>query len=148
MGLTLQLLDPLADLELFREAYRWRKTKKHAQPDRAPFETFASNDPRQIVVGVFNGSFVAAFLLYEWQEGGYFECHFTSKRGTPRETLIEGGRMIRDAFLQNGAVELCAWVTKRNSALKNYLAALNFSPVEEKEFCQKPFIRYHVTRPV
>lgn len=144
--IELKLLDPAIDLPLFEEAYNWRKTKKHVQPDRAPFETFVAGDPRQIVVGVFNGQFLAAFLLYEWKEG-YFEAHFTSRRGTPRESLIEGGKMIRDAFLHNGAQELCAWVTRRNTALKRYLEALGFSPAEEKEINHRLFIRYQITRP-
>lgn len=143
--LELQLLDPTADLDLFQEAYKWRAAKKHVQPDRASFEAFIADDPHQIVVGVFNGQFCAAFLLYEWKEQ-HFEAHFTSKRGTSREILIEGGKLIRDAFFENGAQELCAWVTKRNIALKGYLEALGFSPGEEKEFQQKPFIRYQITR--
>ena len=145
--LELRLLDPTTDLDLFREAYNWRpRAKKHAQPDRGTFESFVSDDPRQIVVGVSNGQLLAVFLLCEWKEK-HFEAHFTSRRGTPREILIEGGQMIRDAFFENGAQELCAWVTKRNTALKGYLEALGFSPGEEKEFQQKLFIRYQITRP-
>lgn len=131
--LELRLLDPTTDIELFREAYEWRNPKKHAQPDRAPFEAFIATDPKQIVVGVFNGHFCAAFLLYEYKPG-HFEAHFTSKRGAPRESLIEGGKLIRDAFLQNGAQELCAWIIERNTALMGYLDALGFRAAESKRF--------------
>lgn len=125
--LELKLLDPLTDLELFREAFQWRsEPKKHVGANRMAFETFIADDPRQIVVGVFNGEFIAAFLLYEIEEGGVYDCHFTSKRGTPKELLIEGGKMVRDAFFENGAKELSAKIIKRNTALKAYLEALGF----------------------
>lgn len=144
--LELRLLDPIEDIELFREAYNWRPhPKRHAQTNRAPFESFISDDPRQMVIGLFNDQFIAAFVLYEFDPQRY-ECHFTSRRGSSKETLIEGGKQIRDACLQNGAKELCAWVTKRNLALKAYLESLGFSPAEEKEFDGKPFIRYRVAR--
>lgn len=157
--IELRILDPQRDLDLFRESYGWRpKPKRHIQPDRGSFKDFIDTDPRQIVVGVFNGSFIAAFLLYEWQPAHY-EAHFTSKRGTPRESLIEGGKMIRDAFLQNGAQELCAWVTERNIALKGYLEALGFELIESKRFAcqndtegrklpfeQRLFVKYAISR--
>jgi len=131
--LELRLLNPQTDVDLFREAYGWRQTKRHVQPDRAPFEAFIADDPRQTVIGVFNDQFIAAYLIYEWQPE-YFECHFTSRRGTPKDILIQAGRAIRDAFLQNGAIELCAWITERNRALATYLEALEFRPDTEKEF--------------
>lgn len=156
-NLELKILDPATDLELFREVYDWRKPKKHVQPDKIPFESFIAEDPLQIVIGVFNGQFIAAFLLNEF-EPGRFECHFSSKRGTPRETLVKGGEIIRDAFFQNGAKELCAWVTVRNVALKGYLEALGFTPGEIKAFPKrisensdslpemKEFVKYAITR--
>lgn len=145
--LELRVLDPVEDIELFKEAYSWRtRPKKHVQPNRAPFKSFVSDDPRQMVIGLFNGQFIAAFVFYEFDPQQY-ECHFTSRRGSSKENLIEGGKQIRDACLQNGAKELCAWITKRNLALKSYLEALDFSPIEEREFEGKPFVRYRVTRP-
>lgn len=128
--LELRLLDPASDIDLFRESYNWRpKQKRHTQPDRMAFETFIATDPRQIVIGVFNGEMLAAFLLYEI-EPGIYDCHFTSKRGAPKELLIEGGKMIRNTFFENGARELTAQITERNSALKSYLHALGFNCVK------------------
>jgi hypothetical protein len=140
--LLLKVLDPVEDIFFFQDAYSWRKDKKHAQPDRTSFKDFVSRDERQIVIGAFNGDFLAVFLLYEWQKGGYYEAHFTSKRGIPRPILIDAGKMVRDAFFQNGAQELCAWIVKRNSALRGYLEDLGFVAVEEKEFpCQSDLNR-------
>lgn len=140
--IELRILDPVTDIKFFREAYNWRtRPKKHIQPDRASFQTFTSTDPRQIVIGVFNGQFCAAFLLYEY-EPGRFEAHFTSRRGTAKETLVEGGVMIRDAFLKNGAVELCAWITERNKGLRTYLEALGFQEDSQKEIDGRRFVRY------
>lgn len=92
------------------------------------FETFAADDDRQIVIGVFNGEFIAAFLLYEIEPQVY-DCHFTSKRGTNRKVLLEGGCMVRDAFFGNGAKELTARIVERNAPLRHYLEALGFTRV-------------------
>lgn len=73
------------------------------------------------------------FLLYE-DEPSKFSAHFTSKRGTSRETLVEAGLKIRDAFMENGAIELSAWITQRNLALRGYVESLGFTPTEEREF--------------
>jgi hypothetical protein len=71
------------------------------------------------------------FLLYE-DEPSRFSAHFTSKRGTSRETLIEAGLKIRDAFMENGAIELSAWITRRNLALRGYLESLGFVQCERR----------------
>ena len=120
------------------------------------FETFAADDDRQIVIGVFNGEFIAAFLLYEIEPKVY-DCHFTSKRGTSREVLLEGGRMVRDAFFENGAKELTARIVERNTPLKGYLEALGFTKLEFSACTQndtplnsvvdeRNFVKYAITR--
>lgn len=77
--LTLRLLDPATDLALYREAYNWRsQPKPHIQPDRMSFDTFASNNPRHLTIGLFNGEMQALYFLRE-VEPGVFEAHFTSK---------------------------------------------------------------------
>lgn len=129
--IELRVLEPAADLDLFREAHNWRRSKRHIGANEASFEDLIDPDPRQITIGVFNGQYCAMFLLYE-DAPGYFNAHFTSKRGTPKESLIQAGEQIRDAFMENGAVELCAWITARNRALRTYLEALKFIPAERK----------------
>lgn len=123
---TLRLLDPQKDYELFATSYNWRTPKPHLQRDRIPFEAFTADDPRQTVIGLFNGEFIAVFLLYE-AEPKHFDCHMSSKRGTPKELLIEGGKAVAKAFFENGAEELFGWINRRNVALKGYLEALGFS---------------------
>jgi hypothetical protein len=137
MNLELRILDPVTDVELFREAFHWRSRKRHVGANESTLEDLLSDDPRQITIGVFNGEYCAMFLLYE-DEPSKFSAHFTSKRGTSRETLVEAGVKIRDAFMENGATELSAWVTKRNSALKRYLTALGFEPMCHKTFSCQP----------
>src|SRR6185369_8959427 len=124
-SLKLELLNPETDLALFQEAYSWRSPKKHAQPDRAPFESFISPSPRQIVAGLFNGQFLAAYVLYEFDPKCY-EAHFTSRRNVPRETLLAGARMVIDAFFQNGAEQIIGWVVVRNRAMGKFLEDLGF----------------------
>ena len=133
--IELKLLDPQTDLELFKEAWRWRAHKRHVGAREAVFEDVIDPDPRQTVIGVFNGQFCAMYLLYE-DSPGVFNAHFSSKRGTSKELLIEAGLQIREAFMQNGAIELCAWVTVRNKALKSYLEALGFVPTERKSLAE------------
>jgi len=130
-SIELRILDPAKDTELFREAHKWRRRKRHVGANESTLEDLLSDDPHQITIGVFNGEYFAMFLLYE-DSPGEFSAHFTSKRGTSRETLVEAGLKIRDAFMENGAVELNAWVTKRNLALKRYLESLGFAEGERR----------------
>ena len=130
--LELRLLDPLTDVELFREAYNWRpKSKKHVQPDRMPFEVFSAPDPSHIAVGAFNGEFLAVFFFHEF-EPGCFESHFSSKRGTPREVLLTAAREVMNCFLENGARELTAWITERNAPLRTFVEALGFTEQDRR----------------
>lgn len=123
----LRLLNPESDLELFRESYGWRTAPKaHVQPDRMSFETFAANDPTQIAIGLFNGQFLAVYFLHE-TEPSKFQAHFTSKRGVPREVLLDGAKEVISQFLDNGATELEAWVTERNKPLRSFLEDLGFT---------------------
>lgn len=132
--MSLRLLDPVKDLELFREAYSWRsRPKKHAQPDRLPFEDFAAENPFHIVIGVFDeDEFVAAFLLWEY-EAGQYEAHFTSRRHVDRTTLITAGHEIIRLFFENGARVITAWIIDRNSALRRFVADLGFEEILTQE---------------
>lgn len=130
--LELKLLDPLTDIELFREAYNWRpKSKKHVQPDRMPFEVFSAPDPSHIAVGAFNGEFLAVFFFHEF-EAGKFEAHFTSKRGVSREDLLAAARQTMNYFLENGARELTAWIVERNRPLRAFVEDLGFTEQEHR----------------
>lgn len=131
--LELRLLDPQTDIDLYREAYDWRRSKTHVQPDRMPFETFAANDPNQIAIGLFNGQFLALYFLHE-TEPKKFQCHFTSRRNVSKEVLLTGAKEVVRNFLENGATELEAWVTVRNKPLKSFLVALGFQASETKMF--------------
>jgi hypothetical protein len=132
--LELKLLDPLTDLDLFREAYNWRtRPKKHVQPDRMPFEVFSSADPSHIAVGAFNGEFLAVFFFHEF-EPGCFEAHFTSKRGVSRETLLTAARETMSCFFENGARELTAWIVERNRPLRSFVESLGFAQQEGVSF--------------
>src|ERR1043165_1494360 len=106
---SLRLLDPVEDLDLFREAYSWRpKPKSHAQPDRMPFEEFAADRDDQITIGLFNGRLAAVYFLHE-TEPGNFQAHFTSSRGIPRDVLLSGAARVAEDFFAAGAKEIHAW---------------------------------------
>lgn len=130
----LRLLSPSEDIELYRQAYSWReRPKKHVQPDRMSLEEFASDNPAHLAIGLFNGSLLAVYFLHE-TEPGNFQAHFTSRRGVPYFPLLEGARKVTKAVLQNGGSEIHAWITPRNRALKKFLEALHFHPVETQVF--------------
>ena len=147
----LQLLNPLEDADLYREAYSWReKPKRRVQPDRMSFEEFSSDSPNHLAIGLFNGDLLAVYFLHE-TEPGNFQAHFTSRRGVPYLTLLEGARQVAESVLQNGGKEIHAWITPRNTALRKFLEGLGFTPAETKSFpknkdsesatCQ-PFVKY------
>lgn len=130
----LRLLNPLEDIDLFRQAYSWRnRPKKHVQPDRMSFEDFSSDDPRHLAIGLFNGQLLAVYFLHE-TEPGNFQAHFTSQRGVPYSPLMEGAREVAKTILQNGGKKIHAWITPRNTALRKFLEGLDFTPAETKSF--------------
>lgn len=130
----LRLLDPIEDADLFREAYSWRpKAKSHAQPDRMPFEEFAADRDDQLTIGLFNGELAAVYFLHETGPGN-FQAHFTSRRNVPRETLLTGAAQVARDFFTAGANEIHAWVTERNTALKQFLKELGFICVGATQF--------------
>ena len=102
-SLTLRPLDPIDDLELYREAYDWRpKPKRHTSAPQLPFESFTEINPTHLTIGLFNGELLAVYFLREWEPTKY-EAHFTSRRGAPRETLLLGAKAILNLMLDNGA---------------------------------------------
>lgn len=123
----LRLLDPLTDLELFHEAYFWRpEPKKHVGTNRATFEQFASTDPLQIVIGLFDPELIAVFVYYE-SEPKVYQSHFTAKRNIPRETLLDAAREINTCLLANGAERLTAFIVERNRPLRRFVEDLGFT---------------------
>lgn len=134
MNYFIRLLDPSADLDLYHEAYDWRRPKRHVQPDRMSFADFIA--PDGIAIGLFNGELQAVYFLHE-TEAGCFQCHFTSRRKVPRILLLAAARQVTRDFFSAGARELHAWVIPRNRALRSFLESLGFICVEEKQFsCQ------------
>jgi len=134
MSLELRLLSPAADLDLYKTAYNWRPRRKHhLQPDRLPFETFAADDPTHIIIGLFNGDFLAVYFLHE-DEPGVFGVHMTSRRNVPRETLLTGAQEVIRCFFEGGATELIAWIAERNRPLRSFVESLGF--VAQKDACQ------------
>lgn len=153
----LRLLDPAEDTPLFHQAYEWRnKPKSHAQPDRMSFEDFTA--PDGITIGLFNGELQAVYFLHE-TEPGNFQCHFTSQRQVPRETLLTAARQVAEDFFTAGATELHAWVTPRNRPLRSFLESIGFTvagvslfPCQAEEGVsniprrnQRPFVKYVLT---
>ena len=132
--LELRVLDPVVDTDLYREAYDWRpRHKPHVQPDRMSFETFASDNPYYLTIGLFNGEMQALYFLRE-VEPGVFEAHFTSRLGISREALLAGATEVARQILANGGIEIHAWVTPRNRPLRSFLESLGFT-----EVCQESF---------
>jgi hypothetical protein len=129
----LQLLDPVADIELFRESWSWRKPKTHISAEQMSFETFAANDPTHLTVGWFNSELLAVYFFQEWQPR-HFEGHFTSKKGVSREILLRGAREILDLMLTNGADEVSALIRPENKPLRQFVADLGMKYVSRVFF--------------
>jgi hypothetical protein len=128
--LSLRLLDPKTDSSLYEESYNWRKNKKHIQPDRMPFEVFASDNPLHLAVGLFNPEFIAIFFFIEIAPAT-FDSHFTSRKNVPREILVEGAKTVCELMLEHGAEELAARVLPVNTPLCRFVEELDFEFVSE-----------------
>lgn len=119
--LELRHLNPETDVELFREAHNWRTLRsKRASGGQMPFEEFIAPNPIQAVMGLFNGEFLAAYMVKEYALQHY-DLHFTAKRRAPRECLVAGGIQLTTWLIQNGAVEVSAIIVARNTALRKFL---------------------------
>lgn len=132
---VLALLDPATDLDLYSLAYAWRSSpKRHTQPDRMSFEDFT--DPNALAIGLFNGELQAVYFLHE-TEPGVMQAHFTSRHNVSRETSLLGARLVAEQVLANGATEIHAWVTERNTPLRRFLTELGFVDTTRQQFpCQ------------
>lgn len=138
MSLELRGLHPVNDLELFHEAYNWRVSQKlkHLRPGRMPFKEFASNEVT--VMGLFNGEFLAAYVVKEYQPG-CFDMHFTSKRKAPREYLVAGGIYLTNWLLEHGAQEVSALIVSRNRPLSRFLEDCGYSVSQIMTFDDSPY---------
>ena len=140
MNLELRGLNPDRDLELFREAHGWRTKRVHrASGGQMPFEDFIAPNPTQATIGLFNGEFLAAYLVREYSPQCY-EMHFTAKRQAPRNYLVAGGIQLTTWLIQNGAIEVSAIIMARNKALKRFLQDCGYTLEKELTFTDSPHI--------
>lgn len=98
-----------------------------------PFEDFVAPNPTQSVIGLFNGEFLAAYMVREYAPR-YYDMHFTSKRRAPRQYLVAGGIQITNWLIENGAIEVSAIIMARNRALKEFLEDCGYTLERELTF--------------
>jgi len=142
--LELRHLSPDQDFDLFREAHNWRTMRsKRASGGQMPFEEFVEPNPDRVVMGLFNGEFLAAYMVKEYAPH-YYDMHFTAKREAPREYLVAGGVQLTTWLIQNGAVEVSAIIVARNRALKAFLEDCGYTLDKELTFNNSPhtWLRY------
>lgn len=121
MKLELRHLNPERDVELFREAHNWRtKRSLRASGGQMPFKEFIAPNPTQVVMGLFNGEFLAVYMVREYAPQCY-DMHFTARRQAPRAYLIAGGIWLTSWLIESGAVEVSALIVARNKALRQFL---------------------------
>lgn len=140
---TIRALDPAMEPELFREAYSWRPgRKKHLQPDRMSFEEFSADDPKQIVMGLFNGRLCAVFLFREFRRG-WFETHFTTRRDAPKDYILTAAHTLAEWFTGNGA-GLTADIIERNTPLRRFVELIGFRKAGKFKCAEtsKTYVRY------
>ncbi len=130
-GIYLRALDPQSDIELFHEAYNWRSHKPKLYPDKMSFEDFASTDPNQIVMGLFNGSLCAVYVINQTTNGTRetYDTHFTSRRGVPKRHVLVGAQWLLRWLLESGAFEVTAFVSERNTPLCRFVEAIGYERV-------------------
>lgn len=138
MNLELRHLNPESDLGLFREAHNWRTLRsQRASSGQMPFEEFVAPNPTQAVMGLFNGEFLAAYMVKEYAPQ-HFEMHFTAKRQAPRAYLVAGGIQLTSQLVQNGAVEVSAFIMARNTALRKFLEDCGYRLERSMRFENSP----------
>jgi hypothetical protein len=130
---SLRLLEPEKDLDLYRQAFEWRKPKKHLSPPRIDWEDFTANSPTNLTIGLFNGELQALYFFQEYYPR-HFEAHFTTRKGVSRETVLQGGKQVLDLILSNGGEQVDALVLTINRPLRCFVTQLGFTQVGHCEF--------------
>ena len=130
---SLRLLEPETDLDLYREAFNWRTHKQHTSAPSMAFETFSSTDPTHLTFGLFNEELIAVYFLREWKPAHY-EAHMTSRKNAPRETLLEGARAVLNLLLTNGAEEVGALILPSNRPLRRFVTQLGMARIATMKF--------------
>jgi len=125
-NLTLRLLDPTTDLDLYRQAFAWRKPKAHISGPQMAFEAFSADKPTRLTIGLFNGELQAVYFLREFEPKCY-ESHFTSRKGVSREVLVWGAKRIIELLLENGAAEICALILAGNRPLRRFVVDIGMT---------------------
>jgi len=155
MANSLVLLDPVADLDLYRQAYNFRVPKKHLFGPRISLEAFTDPIAQNLTFGLFNGELLAVYFFQE-VEPSCFEAHFTSRKGTPREVLVEGARTVTDLCLEHGASEIYGLILAENRPLRQFVTDIGmkcdsrviFTCVEDLSGCNfytrnhRTFLKY------
>ena len=134
MSLYLRPLDVVDDANLFRESYNWRPKHRKTQPNPMSLEQFMSNDPSQLTIGLFNGDFLAVYVLQE-VEPAKFQVHFTSSRKADPEDVIAGARQVLAFMLENGGKEVWAYIVARNDPVRRFVESVGFEFDSFEEMC-------------
>ncbi len=129
----LRLLDPVSDLDLYHEAFSWRQPKRHLSLPRIDWDDFTANNPTNLTIGLFNGELQALYFFQEYYPR-HFEAHFTTRKGVPRETVLQGGKEVLDLILSNGGEQVDALILPVNRPLRRFVTQLGFTQVGHCEF--------------
>lgn len=128
-NLYLRALDPKTEGDLFREAFDWRKSPRR---DRVAFEVFAADNPRQIVMGLFDSDkFLAVYVFYQVSPDT-FDCHYTCRRDAPKNAVWAAGRQLVEFFSQNSLI-LSTHVARRNKPLRRWVESIGLRAIETQE---------------
>lgn len=109
-----------------------------------PFESFAADDPNQIVLGLFSDELLAVYLLVQVQPN-IFDCHFTSRKDAPKEAVLAAGRQIVGFCAENG-LELVALVPKRSKPLQAWVEGVGFELGRETDYSGVPYLCYEIRK--
>jgi hypothetical protein len=138
MKLELRHLSPERDADLFCEAHNWRAARSHrVSGGQMPFEDFVAPNSTQVVMGLFNGEFLAAYMVREYAPQHY-DMHFTAKRQVPREYLVAGGIQLTNWLIKNGAIEVSAFIVARNRVLQRFLEDCGYKLERSMRFDDSP----------
>jgi hypothetical protein len=129
----LRLLDPVTDIDLYRDAFEWRKPKKHLSPPRIDWEDFTADSPTNLTIGLFNGQLQSLYFLQEYSPR-HFEAHFTSRKQASRETVLAGGKQVLDLILANGGEQVDALVLTVNKPLRRFVTQLGMARIGTVNF--------------
>jgi len=129
--LEVRYLDPSRDADVFREAWEWMESAPRWFRDcynawKETFEEQMDAAKGELNYGIFEGGEPSAIIRLAEARPWIFQTHLSARQRTPLDTLITGGRMVRNYLFDHGVKGFYGFVPAKNRSVICLFSSLGF----------------------